>query len=568
MRHYIVLSYLSIFQKELEVFEYKQKISKKEKQTYGILTNEAGIQAILDCILEDVNQKEATIDIFYFQSDAVSIETQEKRNKFVRFYSTFKENEDKVLDYIEGLKKDISNSIDMEAGEALSESSYYERRVESFAEEKGLKVKLHPIKISENTDMVDANKEQITQLFEELEKLKNQYSASNRDFNVFIDTSGGPRDFSFLCIMLIKLLELLEYVIRNIIYSNVNKIGNEIVSIDSTYEMLEITSGINEFIQCGRVTTLRRSLGRNLEKNSKNKDMVDVLLNSMEEYSNSISICNLEKLESTFSEIDSSKNLIESTTQLLDSRTQIMKLQFPLIRKKMGISDPERQFTILLKSYIENNMLQQAVTFYNEKMPSYLMKILHMMQVNGLVINSNKKNARTQIEAILHGLEIEHCFKSIQEEKKGKTYEFEKRVIGSIEFATSVLDTANEMYRRNPYKNESNVPFEEKLFSTIDPKVVGLGNYSSGVFVLSNISSYSNIVFPNGNQQKVVEILKDYLVIREIRNHMNHVSEKAIINNVKASEFYGFKLEGDGSLYDCIQKHLENSYDRLIKLEN
>lgn len=513
MKHYVAISYLSKFQGSLKVHEYQSKLE-DEQLYYGILTNEAGIQAILDNIKMQYDGKEVTVDIIYFCSQEVGEKSKEKREKFNQFYENYKKGNVELTSYIQILKKDTSEkNHEMNCSEELSEAQYYENRVKTFGSLRGLKVNVHKIPINENSNMIDANREQIGRLFDELERLKEEFAdGTNNNYHIYIDSSGGPRDFSFLCILMIKMLQLAGYNEEKIIYSNINrKDGNEIISLSSTYDMLNITNGINEFIKYGKVSTLRESLGRKEKKKYEKEDSVEVLLSDMEKYSKSISICELNNIKDIFDCINKDMKKIEEEKEL-DSRTQIMKLQFPYIREKMGISNPKKQFLVLLDNYIKNGMIQQAITFYNEKMPEYLMSTINMLVIKKHILPKDIYRQRDKVESLLHGFDDEQ-----------------------------IKDEANKKY--NEY-----------------------GKYGVSVYMLSNLDKYGDVTFPNGKKEQVIEVLKDYVVIREIRNHMDHVSKNTIMGNTKAKEFFCFEMDGVTSYFDCFAEKLVDSQKHLKKL--
>ncbi|HAU84501.1 MAG TPA: hypothetical protein DCW90_03015 [Lachnospiraceae bacterium] len=536
MKHYIVVSYLSIFQRELKMLKYKQRVAKEEKDVYGILTNEAGTQAIFDCIKEESDGQEYTVDVFYFRSKATENKTLEKRQRFNDFYNKYNQVIIGDLLFIKNLKKDIPYKNVEKDEKELSESEYYELRVKRFAEMSRIKnVSVDAIPVNENSQIMDANKEQIQELINRLNNLKEKYSAKNEDFSIYIDSTGGPRDFSFLCIMLIKLLQLAKYNINEIVYSNINgKQDKEIISLNSTYAMLDISNGVSDFIKYGRVTSLRESLGRS-EKNEENKDAVDELLKAMEQYSNKLAVCDLQDLDVVFDSIDSKMEELEKDDKIVDSRVQIMKLQFDEIRRQMAIQNPNEQFIVLLENYLGNGMLQQAVTLYNERMPYYLMNTLGAITIPNSVVNkkddeSDINYARKKLEKMLHGF-------SKQSGKK----------------------LAAEFIQKDSDLNDT----------------VG---FAGGIYVLKHIDEYLNgTVNILGKQENIISILKDYVIIRELRNHLNHVSENEVkcIMNDKSREFFGLEINKKDedsnkvttmSLFEIVEKHINIAYNNLLNL--
>jgi len=516
MKHYIVISYLSIFTK-MKVQEYSNRLCGEEKETYAILTNEAGIQGILDCICQDKGTEDYDINVLYFESNAVRKKSG-KRKKFDDFYKEYKQGVINLDSYVNQLKQEIpvrsEEEIEKNRDDDFNESLYYENRIRYFSEIRGLKLpKMNAIQVSEDVDMATANKEQLQRFIDKMEELTKDFSMENQNIGVYLDFSAGPRDFSFLSIMLTKLMQYKKYEVKNVIYSNINgNSHNEIGSIISSYEMLDVISGVNEFVNYGRVETLRKSLG--IDKDISKDDAVSKLLDSMQTYSNMLSICDFSELDKTYKAIQDNMGLVENEVKGgMDNRVAIMKMQFPYIIKQMAISNPQKEFLKLFNNYIKNGMIQQAVTFYNERMPEYLFQALKALEVNDLVIESNKKSSRNRLEALLHGMEIKEGYKSYCK---------------------------------------------------------GYAKYASGVYILKNIDSFPNIKFPKGNKSVVIQIMKDYVIMREIRNHMNHVSEDKIMNSQNARKFYDFmanESNEDKLTFDYIQEHLDKSYKHLEELQ-
>ncbi|SES64382.1 TM1812 family CRISPR-associated protein [[Clostridium] polysaccharolyticum] len=528
MNHYIVISYLSRFTK-IKVQEYWNRIN-NDKKIYAILTNEAGIQGILDSIAEKQENEKYTVDVLYFCSNEVR-RTEGKREKLESFFKEYQQGVVNLDSYVKALEQELypkeKDGSESAERKEINESIYYESRVKHFAEMRKLcKVNVKKIDVNEDLGMADAYKEQLQKFIEELERLKQQDSdKEEHTFYVYIDSSGGPRDFSFLSLILTKLLELKEhnkFKVENIIYSNINsKNGNEIGSIKDSYGMLGVINGVNEFVKYGRVNTLKESLHKESGL-MEGKDLVDELLCSMQKYSNMISICDFKKLPEIYDEIyKKMKDLENVNYDVIDSRVEILKALLSTVRVKMGIGKTIPQFVKLFKHYCDNDMIQQAVTFYNEKMPEYIMEELKLLEINNLVIKSNKKNARSKVEAVLHGLEGGYKAFLSDYEKYAKEYGSEK--------------------------------------------------YAKAVCILSNVDEFSNIKLKKGNKDQVITVLKDYLVIREIRNHMNHASDEPLMKNEKARDYFDFRKKSEQSLlceYDSIKEFLENAYEHLCMFES
>ena len=201
----------------------------------------------------------------------------------------------------------------------------------------------------------------------------------------------------------------------------------------------------------------------------------------------------------------------------------------------MAIHNPNEQFIVLLRNYIDNGMLQQAVTFYNERMPYYLMNTLRAITILDSVMNKKKENSditytRKKLEKMLHGFS----------KKKGEDLETE--------------------------------------FIQKDSDLVDTVGFAGGIYVLKHIEEYLNgTVNILGKQENIISILKDYVIIRELRNHLNHVSENEVkcIMNDKSRKFFGLEITKKDensnkvttmSLFEIVEKHIKIAYENLLNL--
>ena len=98
------------------------------------------------------------------------------------------------------------------------------------------------------------------------------------------------------------------------------------------------------------------------------------------------------------------------------------------------------------------------------------------------------------------------------------------------------------------------------------------------MYILKYIEEYLNrTVKILGKQENIISILKDYVIIRELRNHLNHVSENEVkcIMNDKSREFFGLEINKKDedsnkvttmSLFEIVEKHINIAYNNLLNL--
>ena len=196
----------------------------------------------------------------------------------------------------------------------------------------------------------------------------NQIKTSDIGESIYIDYTGGLRDVNLLMIALIRYLEFKGIVCKDIIYSNFHSKPRKIHSIRSTYNMFDMINGVSEFVGTGNARQLV-NLQKKLENTTKN-DNVNNFVNSLQNFSNAIALCNVGGIVDAIDSISNAINTLENDTSD-DIFVQMFKTLIPTVKEKLYIDKTPPSILDLSQWCLDNNMLQQAVTIYNEKILSY-----------------------------------------------------------------------------------------------------------------------------------------------------------------------------------------------------
>nr|WP_298052256.1 TM1812 family CRISPR-associated protein [uncultured Lachnoanaerobaculum sp.] len=196
----------------------------------------------------------------------------------------------------------------------------------------------------------------------------NQIEACDIGESIYIDYTGGLRDVNLLMIALIRYLEFKGIVCKDIIYSNFHSKPRKIHSIRSTYNMFDMINGVSEFVGTGNARQLV-NLQKKLENTTKN-DNVNNFVNSLQSFSDAIALCNVGGIVDAIDSISNAINTLENDTSD-DIFVQMFKTLIPTVKEKLYIGKEPPSILDLSKWCLDNNMLQQAVTIYNEKILSY-----------------------------------------------------------------------------------------------------------------------------------------------------------------------------------------------------
>ncbi len=194
---------------------------------------------------------------------------------------------------------------------------------------------------------------------------------------LYIDYTNGLRDVSFLMVVLMRYMEFADIKVEKIIYSN--NYDKRIYSVNYIYDLFHVINGINEFMQSGNVTTLHQILVKKSELAHQYPDIMD-MVDNMKKFSDMMALCIVDKnidgiLENINSSIEKVSNL--DTSKIEEDELAIRMLQDLLkqIQNKLSLKEiGTRSYVAIIKWCLENNMIQQATTFYIEKMPELYCK--------------------------------------------------------------------------------------------------------------------------------------------------------------------------------------------------
>lgn len=201
-----------------------------------------------------------------------------------------------------------------------------------------------------------------------------EIAEGDSQINIYLDVAGGKRDSFIFIQLLTKLLSFYGYGIHAY-YADITRKNlagqpiSTIVNTDISFDHMKLLDAVNEFVRHGTVVSLRNCFP-NL-----NNDTIRNLLNSMKQFGDSVQLCDTnltEKLEN----IKESLNNFEKDINKTDNSNGlfIIKALIPLFRKKFHLDSNEGYpaYISVIEWCLENNLIQQALTIYNENVPGTL----------------------------------------------------------------------------------------------------------------------------------------------------------------------------------------------------
>ena len=196
---------------------------------------------------------------------------------------------------------------------------------------------------------------------------------SNIDHDeVYIDYTGGFRDISFLMTSVIRFLEFKGLKCGAIVYSEYRR--KKIYDIHYIYDLYQLINGVSEFVATGNARELQEAYSR---YNGNGQDSSIKLIEQLIDISDALSICDISNIEDKINrlielldEIDNTDIEQYKSRNEADIKPVILKSITSVIREKMHL-DNKIDYPQMIQWCTENNMIQQALTLYTDKMPKY-----------------------------------------------------------------------------------------------------------------------------------------------------------------------------------------------------
>lgn len=369
----------------------------------------------------DNNPKQPTV----YSSEDITISALQTNEACIKFLLKKLARDNKILDTYMRVQ---SNNVEQDE----HTMQYLDGSINDFCSNEGLTA-------PKNYDFFlreDEKKHRYDRVLSEISSEILRIADGDSEVSIYLDMAGGKRDNYIFIQLLTKLLSFYGFEVHTY-YADV---AGEIVNTDLSFEHMEILDAINEFVHTGSVASLRRCY-----ENSSNKS-VRKLLGAMDDFSTSIQICSTEitdnyhKLGKWIANVDN--NLTNDSGGLF-----MIKAMIPLIREKFGFEtdesnfvkdgSPERTILKIIKWCLDHNMIQQALTIYNERIAQIIFdKKLVEIDENVHSVQENDFNCKQGSDKLTYILN--DVFKNINDQRS------HSRELG------------DELFKYNDSQNKSN----------------------------------------------------------------------------------------------------------------
>lgn len=186
---------------------------------------------------------------------------------------------------------------------------------------------------------------------------------------VYIDAAGGKRTTTNVIQLVTNILEYKGIENPLTLYSDIQNNPKFITDTKAFEQLTDLADAFNEFMTSGKSNILQKCI-RESKTSEQSLEQYDALVTAMCEFSDKIKLGKVDDLESTLMNL---KYGIEQCAENKgDNIESVIVNQFlPIIKQKFfGESEDRRvDYIKLVEWCLENDLLQQALTIFTEKIP-------------------------------------------------------------------------------------------------------------------------------------------------------------------------------------------------------
>lgn len=238
------------------------------------------------------------------------------------------------------------------------------------------------------------------------------------DDRIYIDTTGGARNSSYMLMFMTRFLEYegirLEKAVYSVLDKN-NSANNKITDVTELYNMFDLINAANTFTSFGNADELAEVF-----RKSDNQNIISVI-NALTDFADSVTLCQTN-LSEVLERLNHSLSSVIPDTETDDPREILFCRIVDVIRRKFNITDskPDIDYPDIIRWCIDNNLIQQAITIYSEKIPEYLYRKKYFIPSDKILEYFIKKLSCYSLEyelfykGLLNTIPNTHIIKAIQ----------------------------------------------------------------------------------------------------------------------------------------------------------
>lgn len=467
----------------------------EEKRFDGFMTNEGPAKKVI----QSLNKKGERLDKIVFVCSQKTRE-EEIKNEAIkeRFVS------------MNGQVKDKITTVD-----------YYQKMIESFSTEINKEYRENPIMFCPISISDDPDEQEIADVV--VKAARKIQDSSERDVKLYIDYNGGPRYIAFMIVAISNLMKLREVDIREILVMNFENKREDAICIQNmkeTFRCIDLVSGISEYINYGRIKILKKYF-----KSCKN-ERIEEILDTMETFSKELQLCRTNRVLESRDQLKVKLNAYMEYNQEEENTVEILfrYVVEDILKGYQGILEGE--IPDIIEWCVNKDFVQQALTFYTEKMPGYFWDtgILHPTKQEEVEYNEFLNDGEKKDVISVPGLD-ENARKKVL-----KTYnfyrEYDKKYSWMVKYLFQQSDEKKELpkeYTEGKIRGKSEKPCNVSITdANLTKEEKQEIKKTVGIWIAHLKTGRVRTCI---KKQKLKEVLMDYQLLKRQRNCTNHASD-------------------------------------------
>ncbi len=229
------------------------------------------------------------------------------------------------------------------------------------------------------------------------DKLLTYQKKQGEEVCIHVDITGGFRHASMMMLPLTQLLRYSGFVIGDILYANMSVTPKVIEDASDLLDFTSLIGGAEEFISWGRVKQIQKYFER-----SKPSLRVQNLLDNMAALSETLNACGSYKAtEEALSDLGNAIKLYEDSQKKdknIDAQELLFSKLIPRIKHEYREILPDEKTPLtpigIIRWCLHKGLLQQAVTFYTEWLPRFLVESKRIYVESSSILTECKQNGQ------------------------------------------------------------------------------------------------------------------------------------------------------------------------------
>ena len=290
-----------------------------------------------------------------------------------------------LLKYLER-KNEKLDKVFAFVSKKVKDDGHFERFTKMFAD-----LDIEPIDL--HSELLTGAMGSISDMYDVVMK---HLSGTKENCCLHFDLTGGPRHAATLMLPLIQMFKYQHVTIGKIIYSNVSASINTIEDASELLESYSLISGAEEFLAFGSIRQIKKYF------TGKQPQRLEWLLNRMENLSEAIrvsgsyetmsgAIIGLNQAINNYENALASHPEISAQERFFSKLLPRIKNEYGSILPKTGANPSQPE---IIRWCVNKGFLQQAMAFYTEWMPKYLVDQGLLTVTSQSVIDDCVKNGK------------------------------------------------------------------------------------------------------------------------------------------------------------------------------